>query len=121
MLRALHNGEAVSAQLWFEQGEVAYYHLAASSEEGYRQRAAYALSAHAIEYFAGRVRFLELGAAPGFSDQGGGLAAFKEGWSSGTRPSYFCGKVLNRRAYAELAATKELVAYFPAYRAGELS
>jgi hypothetical protein len=120
MLRALHNGEAISAQLWFEQGEVAYYHLAASNEEGYRQRAAYALSAHAIEYFTGRVRYLDLGAGPGSSDQGGGLAAFKEGWSSGTRPSYFCGKILNRRAYAELVDAREQVAYFPAYRAGEM-
>jgi hypothetical protein len=122
MLRALYNGEAVSAQLWLQQGDVAYYHLASSNEEGYKQRAAYALSAHAIEYFAGRARYLDLGAGPGVSEKdAGGLAAFKQGWSSGTRPSFFCGKILNRSAYAELARSHEGVAYFPAYRAGELS
>jgi hypothetical protein len=121
MLRALCNGQIVSAQLWFQQGDVAYYHLGASNEEGYRWRAAYALSAHAIEYFTGKVRYLDFGGAAGLSDGGGGLAAFKKGWSSETRLSYFCGRTLNRRAYAELMAARESSAYFPEYRNQEMS
>jgi hypothetical protein len=121
MLRALYNGQTVSAQLWFQQGEVAYYHLSASNAEGYRWRAAYALSACAIEYFTSRVRYLDFGGAPGLSDSDGGLAAFKRGWSSGTRPSYFCGRILNRRAYAELMAGRKPSAYFPEYRDPEMS
>ena len=52
---------------------------------------------------------------------GGGLREFKRGWSTGTRPAYLCGRILQPQRYAELAEERGPGerSYFPAYRAGE--
>ena len=122
MFRATHAGVTVAAQLWFLQEEVAYSHLAAANSRGYELMAAYALYSHALEYFAGRARFVAWGGGAGL-DEGGrdGLAQFKRGWSNTTRTSFFCGRIFNRAAYDEICAAKGLrgEGYFPAYRFGE--
>lgn len=121
MLRAVAGDETVGMHLWYLSGEVAYSHLAASSGLGYELMASYALHRFAIEHFAGRLRWLNLGAGAGVGSNVGGLDKFKKGWSTGTRTAYFCGRILDPVKYAELSRTGAPgTGYFPAYRAGEL-
>ena len=121
VFRAVVGGETVGMHLWYVSGEVAYSHLAASSERGYGLMAAYALHWSAVGYFAGRLTWLDLGAGAGTGEESDGLIRFKKGWSTGTRTAYFCGRVFDPEAYAEL--TRESgspeTCYFPAYRSGE--
>lgn len=118
---ARSKGEIVGMHLWYEHDNVAYSHLAASTERGYDLMAAYALHIVAIDYFNGRVERLDLGGPPGNSDNG--LAWFKKGWSVDTLPSYLCGSVLRPSIYKELTdestTTVRAKNYFPAYRASE--
>jgi hypothetical protein len=121
--RAEHKGETVGMLLWYVQGDVGYYHLGAYSLRGYDLRASFALFSYAIEDFGRRgLRWLNLGAAPRREANGAsGLARFKEGWASGTRTAYLCGRVFDTHRYAEIARAKNVLptSYFPAYRAGE--
>ncbi|MEE8296797.1 MAG: GNAT family N-acetyltransferase [Hyphomicrobium sp.] len=122
MFRALHQGEMVGAHIWYVSHKVATSHLAAFSEKGYELMASYALYWKAIEYFQGRVQWMNLGAAAGTAaSTGEGLARFKRGWATGTRTAFICGRVLNATAYDELARATETVeaGYFPCYREGE--
>jgi hypothetical protein len=148
LFRAIREGIAVGAQLWYEAGTdaaqsgaaqaaaeescaaggsrrdgVAYSHLAASSEAGYDIRVSYALYLAAVEYFRSRVRWLDLGAGAGVGDRQDGLTAFKRGWATGTRPVYLCSSVLWPERYELLAGAGSAVddGYFPAYRAGEFA
>jgi hypothetical protein len=115
-------GESVGAHLWYVQGDVAYSHLAAVNELGYKFSCAYAIYDAAIEYFKGRVRWMDLGAGAGSSDKKDGLTKFKEGWANDKRSAYFCGRILDAERYRELVhrANAEADTYFPAYRNGEL-
>ncbi len=82
MLRVMHQGIPVGAQIWFVQGEVGYSHLTALNETGYALRASYALYWFAVEFFSGKVRWLDLGAGAGAKSDGkDGLSEFKRGWS----------------------------------------
>lgn len=124
MFRARVDGEPVGIHLWYVQGDVAYGHLGATSPLGHESMAAYALYGYAIEQLRGRVRWLALGAGPGLEDDeaGSGLREFKRGWSTGTRPAYLCGRILQPESYESLAESGRngSAGYFPAYRAGEL-
>jgi hypothetical protein len=53
---------------------------------------------------------------------GVGITRFKQGWSTGMLKNYFCGKILDHDAYAQLTRAKgaEGTLFFPAYRKGEL-
>jgi hypothetical protein len=121
--RALRGADPVGIMLWYRRGDVAYYHLAAYSAEGYRRRASFALVWRAIEVFAARgVRWLSLGAGAGVeANLEDGLTRFKRGWATSTRTAYLCGRVCDPERYAELtAATRtERAAWFPAYRAAQ--
>jgi hypothetical protein len=122
MFRAINQDITVGADVWYVQGEVAYGHLAAYNPEGYRLRASYALLWSAIEYFVDKVRWLSLGAGAGIEgNDTDGLTLFKRGWSTATRTAYFCGRILNERAYREIvkATNTSSTEYFPAYREGE--
>lgn len=123
LLRASAKGRAIGLHLWYLQGDVAYGHLGATSALGYELMASYALYAYAIEQFRSRVRWLHLGAAAGLGEGEAerGLRLFKEGWSTGTRPAYLCGRIFQAEAYSELVRQRGGAngAYFPAYRAGE--
>lgn len=114
-------GRAVAAHLQFTTGDVAYAHLAASSEQGRNLGADYALYMEEIRFYTGRVRWIDWGGDAGISPTQGALSSFKAGWSTSTRPVYLCGRVLDRRRYAELSGAVETPVgdYFPAYRAGE--
>lgn len=122
VLRVIHQGITVGAHIWYVQGDVAYSHLAALSETGYTLMASYALYLYALKYFADKVRWLDLGAGAGSSNDGGdGLSQFKRGWSNGTRTAYFCGRIFNHKIYEEHVKAKSISStdYFPAYRKGE--
>lgn len=125
ILRACNDVSTVGMLLWYVHGDVAYYHLGAYSQQGYTLKASFALFDAAIKYFSqAGVRWLNLGAGAGISGSGDdGLSRFKEGWSTGTKPVFFCGQIFNRSAYDQLVAAKhaETANYFPAYRAGEFS
>ena len=120
MLRAISGEQTVGLHLWYLSGDVAYSHLAASSERGYGLMASYALYRFAVEHFAGRVRWLDLGAGTGAGEESGGLHRFKKGWSTGTRTAYLCGRVFDRETYEALSPGGD-TGYFPAYRTGELA
>ena len=118
---ATAEGQIVAAHLWYQVGEVAHSHLAASDPIGDRVSAMYALYASAIEHFRSRARWINLGGGAGVRHENDGLAKFKNGWTNDTRVAYFCGRVLDAARYRQLAGTDQVVAdgYFPAYRRGE--
>jgi Acetyltransferase (GNAT) domain len=117
------DGQSVGAHLWYVQGDVAYSHLAAVNELGYKFSCAYAIYDAAIEYFKGKIRFMDLGSGAGSSSKDDGLTKFKEGWSDGQKSAYFCGRILNPERYRNLVdiTNTGASAYFPAYRHGELA
>jgi hypothetical protein len=122
VLRAAYNGETVGAQMYFVQGDVVHCNLGAVSQAGYELEATLALDFYSIEYFRGKVHWLNLGGGAGTTSDGtDGLSMYKRGWSTKTRTAYFCGRIFNRQRYAEIVKAKDIAAthYFPAYRKGE--
>jgi Acetyltransferase (GNAT) domain len=121
--RAAVDDTTVGMLLWYVQGNVAYYHLGAYSARGYDLRVSFALFSYSMEYFARHgCEWLSLGAGAGLGANGeSGLSRFKQGWSSGVRPAYLCGRIFDQQKYKELskAARAPTTGYFPAYRAGE--
>jgi hypothetical protein len=117
---AVFDKRVVGMIVWFVGPEVAYYHLAAYSEEGYEQKASFALFWHCLQEFASEnISWAALGAGAGTFASSEGLSRFKAGWSTETRPAYFCGKIINRAYYDELVVRRAQppTKYFPAYRA----
>ena len=122
MLRAFHESRVVAAQLWYVHRDVGYCHLTAGSSLAYTLNAADALYWSAIQLFRGRLRWLDIGASAGLaSDSSDGLSAFKSGWSTATRPVFFCGRILDPSRYDEILRERRSLTtnYFPAYREGE--
>lgn len=119
--QAFLGDEIVGAQLFFVQDGVVHCHLGAVNEKGYATGAFYALDFFSLEYFAESARTLDLGGGSGLSiSSDDGLIRYKSGWSSETRPVYFCGHIANPEQYASLiSARKPETTYFPAYRCGE--
>jgi len=121
--RACHGDTTLGMLLWYIQGDVAYYHLGAFSPEGYKLRASFALFMNSILFFQNKgLRWLNLGGVAGYSNnETSGLARFKRGWSTGTKSSYFCGRVLNPRLYQRLCSgTDNSHKFFPLYRAQQM-
>ncbi len=116
--RAEAAGETVGMLLWLVDGEVAYYHLGAYSAAGYAGNASFALFWRAIEWFTGRVRWLDLGAGAGLADGSGGLDRFKRGWATGTRTAYLCRHVFQPAKYDAIARDRgtQGSGFFPSYR-----
>lgn len=131
MFRAIQTN-IVGFHLWYVQNDVAYAHLAAYTDLGYRLGAAYALFGTAFEHFGALgMRWVLLGATPDVaapklrtpSPEASmtGLADFKRGWATGSRTAYLCGRVFARELYQELSRANGAADanYFPAYRKGE--
>jgi hypothetical protein len=123
MFIARHGDLIVGAQIWSIQGDVGYVHLTAVNPTGYKLAASYALRWVAMNHFQNRLRWVDHGAAAGLNEVQNGLATFKGGWATETRPVYLCGRILDRERYAELASASEMPnsTYFPIYRAGEFA
>ena len=115
--KAVAGGQTVSAHLWYSQDRVAYSHLAASSASGYKLGASYGLYWSAIEYFRGKVDYMDLGAAADRSASDG-LSRFKQGWATSSRKTFLCGRIFEGGVYQDLATREPTNStYFPAYRA----
>lgn len=112
--------DIVAMTLWLVDGERAYYHLGASSEEGYRRSANFGMFDLALKDFAQEgIRCVLLGAGAGtYSAGDDGLTRFKSGWANETRTAYLCGRILDRRRYESLTGPQNNE-FFPAYRAGD--
>ena len=123
IFRGINEGETIAVLVWYIIKNVAYYHLGASSDRGYRLNASFALFWKSIEYFSSLgLEWINLGAGAGANANGiSGLARFKKGWSSGTTPVYFCGRIFNAEQYNNILKQKNMGSgkYFPAYRKGE--
>jgi hypothetical protein len=118
-LRAIDDDQStVGMVLWYLQGDVAYYHLAAYSPRGYAKKASYALFWTSAERLRGRVRWLSLGAGAGVTNDGSdGLTRFKRGWSPLVRPAYLGRHVASAKRYGELCRGRPRIDFFPEYRA----
>lgn len=125
LFRADQGGSPLGMLIWYVQGQVAYYHLGAYSDAGYRQRASFGLFWQSLRYLAGQgLSWASLGAGAGISGDGSdGLSRFKRGWATGTRTAFLCGRIFDEAAYAEIVKAKGVptTGYFPAYRRGEFS
>jgi hypothetical protein len=121
--RAIYQGDTVGMLLWYVQNQVGYYHLGAYSLQGYEHRSSFALFWFSINYFAeAGLEWLNLGGGAGLSSgEDDGLSRFKRGWATGVRTAYFCGRILDKKKYAELVRLRGVVGddYFPLYRKGE--
>jgi hypothetical protein len=117
--RAVHAAETVGMALFYVQGEVAYYHLGAYSDEGYTLGAAFAIFWTALNHFATAVKYVSLGGDAGIGGDAGGLSRFKRGWATETRIAYLCKHVGDPGRYAELSRGRPATEFFPAYRDGE--
>ena len=118
---ARYQGDVVSAHIQFSHEDKVYAHLAAKKPIAYEVGADYALYYAEIEHFRGISGWTDWGGGPGLASGATSLDRFKRGWSTGIRPAYFGGWVLDRQRYDELVRRKGSITtnYFPAYRSGE--
>ena len=124
MFEARADGATVGLDLWYVQDDVAYGHLAACNAHGYKLSASYATKWFLMHYFADKVRWIDFGGVAGAKSNGSdGLAKFKQGWSTGTKPVFLCGRIFQLDVYNDLVEARQAGAteYFPAYRTGEFS
>jgi len=123
VFRAKIGTESVGMTLWYVCENIAYYHLGASSDLGYRVKASFGLFWQAIHYFRRRnIEWLNLGAGPGaVGNSTDGLSEFKKGWSTDARKTYLCGRIIDQSRYLEVTRGIDTnnIDYFPPYRRGE--
>lgn len=100
---AMLGGSVVGMSLWFVQNRIAYWHLAAYSEEGYNASASYALVSSARELLKLEADWLCLGGTATKAGKHTGLDYFKRGFSTETRTTYLCGRIFNPTQYRELS------------------
>jgi len=120
MLVRVRRGEAtVGLVLWYLDGSVARYHLAAYSPEGYdigASHAAFWFSLSELQRLG--LTWAHLGGSAGLAMTQDGLDRFKRGWASGTCTAWLCGRILRQDIYEQLTARAGGASrgYFPAYR-----
>jgi hypothetical protein len=115
---AFADGAVVSMHLWVTDAGSGhgYSLLAASSGEGYRRSAAYAVYDASIALFSD-LKALNLGAGAGLAADDDGLTRFKKGFANAEAQAYFCGAILDEARYAEMSGGATAPATpFPAYR-----
>ena len=123
-MACLHK-QTVGMLPWYVQIEVAYDHLGAYEEEGYKLRFSLALFCRAFDFFSGRgLQYANWGAGTGLGNTTDvGLSRFKRRWSASIRSAYLCGCIFDHQAYSRLARKRGIGPndYFPAYRRGEFN
>ncbi len=115
---AFADGEIVSMHLWVTDPvtRVAYSLLAATSAEGYRRSAAYAVEDASIRLLSG-LNAVNLGAGAGLQAEQDGLTFFKRGFANDEAQAWFCAAILDEARYAALSGGTTAPAIpFPAYR-----
>jgi hypothetical protein len=115
--------EIIGGQIITIAGNVAYSHLAAFSDIGYKHGASFGIYWVTLQYLKElNIQYFDLGAAAGLEENAqDGLTKFKMGWSNDSRMVYLCGRIFDRHMYDLICKQnrKENMDYFPAYRAGE--
>lgn len=102
MFEACSGGTTVGLDLWYVQGDVDYGHLVAFNALGYELSASYATEWHLMHHFSGKVRWINFGGGAGTQNVvANGLTAFKQGWSTGTKPVYLAPLRQNTRPARE--------------------
>jgi hypothetical protein len=92
------------------------------NQDGYKLGASYALYSYALEYLGGAADWLDLGGTAGMAEgQQEGLKYFKMHWATGTRMTYFCGRIFKPQRYKAIALARGVMDanHFPSYRQGE--
>lgn len=115
-------GEMVAMTLWVTDRDRAYYHLGASSAEGYARKASFALFWTALRELHATSAVVDLGAGAGSrGDDADGLNRFKRGWATRGAPSHLCGRICDPEYYAYLSrgSGPAAAAWFPAYRTAD--
>lgn len=116
MFGGFSEGRLVCAHLCLQHAGHGYSHLTASSEEGYKLRATFAVYDFTFRHFAEHGgKMFDLGGGAGVENASEGLAQFKQGFSNATRPCHLVGKIINPAIYEKLSAVKQSN-FFPAYR-----
>lgn len=118
---AVHDGSAVGIVVAYVDEQHAWYHLGASSPEGYGTGAMYALFARMLDDLADEgVAAVDLGAGAGSDTPSAGLERFKRGWSDHSRPTHLVGRILDRGGYERACGHTGTHGsnWFPAYREG---
>ena len=118
LFRAIYEDTVVGAHLVYLNNGICYGHLAGINSIGQDLMASYALYQAEIDYFVDKAQWFDWGGGIGSGD---GLAQFKRGWSTESRPAYLCGRIFDKKQYSEIVAAKGIAStdYFPAYRKGE--
>jgi hypothetical protein len=123
LYRALRKNRLVGSQIVLLQDDVAFAHLAAFTDEGYKLSASYILDWYALEHLRGKARIVNWGGGSSLTNiKKDGLAQYKRGWSTQQRTSYILGTVFDQTAYAKLckeACSNKIATYFPVYRYDE--
>jgi hypothetical protein len=117
-MAAMADGEIVSMHLWVADPAtgVGYSLLAATSPQGYRASAAYAVEDASIRHFCG-LKSLNLGGGAGVAAGDDGLTFFKRGFANAEVQAWFCGEILDAERYAALSGgRRDAATPFPAYR-----
>ncbi len=121
-ITALDEDGPVAMAIVFLAGEDAHLHLVVGNARGDALAASYALYAATAEDMAGRgLHRLDLGTAAAADPESAEDAVrFLAGWTDQIRPSYRCGRIVDRVAYDELTAEAGATGSpaFPAYRQG---
>ncbi len=124
MFAAIADGNIVGLDILYVQNDVAYGHACAFNELGYKLRASYAMRWYMLNYFSGKLRWVDFGGAAGLGDnESDGLISYKRGWCADKKPVYLCRKVFQQCVYDRLVKDShaEHSRYFPAYREGEFA
>lgn len=119
-IAAFVDGVFASGHIWMRHEGLAYAHLAASTELGYKLRCAFPIYDDAIQLFKNECVIDFGGGAGAEESEQDGLRDFKKGFANTEKRNFLCGKILNADLYQSLCAARNVspeAAFFPAYRA----
>jgi len=122
LFNVLYQRRIVGANIIYIKDDIAYGHLSAFDQQGYKSYAPYAVKWGVLNYLFNKVRWFNLGAGTGTQVNNiDGLSKFKKGWATGTRMVYLCGRIFDKERYCDIVKINKIsdTDYFPAYRKEE--